>query len=135
MNRMTGTRNNRRARVNEMLAALRNKNKNNNNTRRLKRSTGSRHLIAPNEKHILISNKPVVFGSNLNNETTNNNSTNNLSRSRQSIVPSRRLFHGVRLNAKQSKLFANFSAAHNDPAEMLDTLRKFQQRVLSNYYG
>jgi hypothetical protein len=128
---MPGTRNNRASRVERMLAAL----WNNSNTRKLKREPGSRHLIAPGEKHILISNKPNIFGVNMNNENTNSNFMSNLSSARKSIIPSPRRFQGVRLNAKQSKLFANFSAAHDDPEEMLETLRKFQQRILSSYYG
>lgn len=120
-----------------MLAALRNNNT--NNTRRLKRNHGSRHLIAPNEKHIRMSLTPTnVYGANRNNQILNNNNrqlSRNLDIARASIAATPPRFKGIGLSPKLSKLYANFSNAHNSPDEMLRTLDLFRQRIFSTYYG
>jgi hypothetical protein len=103
-----------------------------NNARTLKRGVASRHLMNT-PKQFQISNNRPVFGANFNNENVNKERSNNLRNSRKSIEPSKLRYRNVRLNEKQSKLFANLSAAYNEPEEMLETLEKLQQRIFAMY--
>jgi hypothetical protein len=60
--------------------------------------------------------------------------TNGINReSRRSIQTTRPPYKNVGLNEKQSKLFANLSAAYNDPEDMLTTLKLFEKRIYSMY--
>lgn len=116
----------RRNRVTQMMKGLKHK------AHTLKRGIASRYLV--NEpKQIKISNTKNVFGTNINNNNANKERSNNLRKSRLSGEQSRPKYKNVRLNEKQSKLFANLSAAYNDPGDMLETLEKFQQRIFALY--
>lgn len=98
----------------------------------LKRGIGTRFLVN-RPKQFQIANETNVFGTNFNNTNVNKERSNNLRKSRFSGERSRPRYPNVRLNEKQAKLFANLSAAYNEPEEMLETLKKFQQRIYAMY--
>lgn len=128
MNRMTvpintgGVPTNRRNRVSTMLAKTR-KNSNRLNSP-LQRGVGTRRLVPT--QHLRFSNT-------VNSKNENETSSANLQASRESIPVTPPRFRNVRLNERQSKLFANLSAAYNDPADMLDTLKILAKRIYAMY--
>ena len=97
-------------------------------------SRGRRNLLA-SQKQVGFSNganngmlgPTEVYGTNLANEM------NSLRESRRSIQTSRGKYQNVRLNETQSKLFANLSAAYNEPGDMLRTLKQLEKRIYAMY--
>lgn len=120
---MTGP-NTRRNRIANML-----RNKQKLNHRLTRNNRGKRNLLA--------SQKLIRFSNGANNGKivpTEVYITNGINReSRRSIQTSRPKYENASLNEKQSKLFANLSAAYNEPEDMLATLKQFEKRIYSMY--
>jgi hypothetical protein len=114
--------NTRRKRVENM---LRNKHKLTRNKR------GTRYLLDP-RKQFRFSNG-ANNGNLLPTEVYGRNGINALRESRKSIQTTRPTYENVGLNEKQSKLFANLSAAYNDPEDMLTTLKLFEKHIYALY--
>ena len=99
--------------------------RNNRGTRNL------RNLLAP-RKQLRFSNG-ANNGKLLPTEVYGRNGINALRESRKSIQTTPPKYENVSLNEKQSKLFANLSAAYNEPEDMLTTLKQFEKRIYSMY--
>jgi len=121
--------NTRRNRVANM---LRNKQANIHKLTRNNRGTRNlRNLLAP-QKQLRFSNG-ANNGKLLPTEVYGRNGINALRESRKSIQTTRPPYENVGLNEKQSKLFANLSAAYNDPEDMLTTLKQFEKHIYALY--
>ena len=92
---------------------------------------GKRNLLAP-RKQFRFSNG-ANNGKLLPTEVYGRNGINALRESRKSIETTRPKYENVGLNEKQSKLFANLSAAYNDPEDMLTTLKQFEKHIYALY--
>jgi hypothetical protein len=118
--------NTRRNRVANML-----RNKQANIHKLTRNNRGTRNLLAPR--------KQLRFSDGANNgkllptEVYGRNGINALRESRKSIQTTRPTYENVGLNEKQSKLFANLSAAYNDPEDMLTTLKQFEKHIYALY--
>jgi len=117
--------NTRRNRVANMLRNKHKLTRNNRGTRNL------RNLLAP-RKQFRFSNG-ANNGKLLPTEVYGRNGINALRESRKSIETTRPKYENVGLNEKQSKLFANLSAAYNDPEDMLTTLKQFEKHIYALY--
>jgi hypothetical protein len=99
--------------------------RNNRGTRNL------RNLLAP-RKQFRFSNG-ANNGKLLPTEVYGRNGINALRESRKSIQTTPPKYENGGLNEKQSKLFANLSAAYNDPEDMLTTLKQFEKHIYALY--
>ena len=117
--------NTRRNRVANMLRNKHKLTRNNRGTRKLP------NLLAP-RKQFRFSNG-ANNGKLLPTEVYGRNGINALRESRKSIETTRPKYENVGLNEKQSKLFANLSAAYNDPEDMLTTLKQFEKHIYALY--
>jgi hypothetical protein len=121
--------NTRRNRVANML-----RNKQGNIHKLTRNNRGTRNL-----RNLLAPRKQFRFSNGANNgkllptEVYGRNGINALRESRKSIETTRPKYENVSLNEKQSKLFANLSAAYNEPEDMLNTLKQFEKRIYSMY--
>jgi hypothetical protein len=102
---------------------------------KLTRNRGTRNL-----RNLLAPRKQFRFSNGANNgkllptKVYGINGINDLmSESRKSIQTTRPRYENVGLNEKQSKLFANLSAAYNDPEDMLTTLKLFEKHIYALY--
>lgn len=118
--------NTRRNRVANML-----RNKQANIHKLTRNNRGKRNLLAP-QKQLRFSNG-ANNGKLLPTEVYGRNGINALRESRKSIETTRPTYDNVGLNEKQSKLFANLSAAYNDPEDMLTTLKQFENHIYALY--
>jgi hypothetical protein len=120
--------NTRRKRVRNMLQK---NHVSSHNPKLTRNNRGKRNLLAP-RKQFRFSNG-ANNGNLLPTEVYGRNGINALSESRKSIQTTRPPYKNVGLNEKQSKLFANLSAAYNEPEDMLNTLKQFEKRIYSMY--
>jgi hypothetical protein len=102
------------------------------NIHKLTRNNRGKRNLFNYQKHIRFSNG-ANNGKLLPTEVYGINGINALRESRKSIQTTRPRYENVGLNEKQSKLFANLSAAYNDPEDMLTTLKLFEKHIFALY--
>ena len=69
------------------------------------------------------------YGTNINNQNRNVKRSNQLRKARESIETSYQLYPSQALSEEEARLYAEFSAAYNDPKNMLDSIKKLGKKV------
>ena len=69
------------------------------------------------------------YGTNINNTSRNVKRSNQLRKARESIETSYQLYPSQALSEEEARVYAEFSAAYNDPENMLDSIKKLGKKV------